>query len=55
MVANIKQTLLGYDKTEFLPIYRNNKIDNMDEFVKYKVKKAIMPTLMKINDVFENH
>lgn len=55
MIANIKQTLLSYDKNEFMPIYREGKLDNVDQFVAYKVKKAIMPTLVKIDHVFVNH
>jgi hypothetical protein len=39
MTNMIKQTILGYDKEEFLPIYREGKIDNLDEFIHYKLGK----------------
>lgn len=55
MKANLTHKILSYDPNEFMPIYRDGRADNTSEFVKYKLKKAFMPTLMKINDSFENH
>lgn len=51
MIANIKHTILGYNKNEFMPIYRDGVIDNTDEFVKYKIKSALVPIGNKLNDM----
>lgn len=36
MLAKIKHSLLSFDKDEFVPIYREGKLDNLDDFIAYK-------------------
>lgn len=40
MIAKIKHSLLSYDKDEFVPIYREGKLDNLDGFIAYKAAKV---------------
>ena len=55
MIANIKHTILGYNKNEFMPIYYEGRLNNVDQFIIYKLKKAVVPTLMKIDRAFTDH
>jgi len=52
MIARIKYTLFGFDKEEFLPIYREGKLDNLDEFVKYKLGKLGNEVVRRLDNAY---
>lgn len=41
-----------YNKDEFLPIYVEGKLDNLDEFIAYKLKKAGNAVVDGLNDAY---
>ncbi len=42
MINKITNKYFEYNPNEFLPIYRDGKIDNMKEFHLLKLKKAVV-------------
>lgn len=40
MIQKIEQTIYGYDPNEFLPVYRDGRLDNRLGFIAYKAGKV---------------
>ena len=62
MINKITNKYFEYNPNEFLPIYRDGKIDNMRDFHMLKTKKAfkaigaaLAPVGNRIDDFFVNH
>lgn len=55
MIANITQTILSYNKNEFMPVYRDGHIENTDEFIRYKIRTITRPLAYKIDALFIHH